>query len=85
MKDISSFLARYKRLTPPNMAIRDSVVSLLESRLSYEISREQVKVRGRIVYINCPSIVKSEILFNKKELIEELLKNISPHVIDDIR
>lgn len=85
MKLLSSLLERYKRITPPDVVIRDSVVVLLEKRLSFAISRSDVEVRGRVVYIKCPALIKNELLLNKKELMDELLLSISPHVVDDIR
>lgn len=85
MKLLSSFLERYKRITPPDIVIRDSVVVLFSNKLSYVITREDVEVRGRKVFVKCPSLIKNEIMLNKKELISELLSMISPHVIDDIR
>lgn len=85
MKLLSSLLERYKRMTPPDVLIRDSVVTLFEKRFSYAISRSEVRVQSRVVFVDCPSLLKNEISLNKKELLSELLKMISPHEIDDIR
>lgn len=85
MKNLSAFFGRYKRLTPPDMVIRDSVVVLLEEHLSYTISRGDVEVRGRVVFVNCPALVKNEIFLRKEEFILKLSESISPHQIDDIR
>lgn len=72
-------------MTPPDMIIRDSVVTLFDKHLSYSISREQVKVQSRIVYVDCPSLVKSELSLYKKELLSELSLLVAPHLVRDIR
>jgi hypothetical protein len=85
MKSLSLFLERYTKMTPPDMVIRDSVVTLFSNHFSYSISREQVTVRSQIVYVDCPSLIKSEIALNKRELLRELSLLVSPHRIRDIR
>lgn len=85
MKSLSEFFSRYARMSPPDMVIRDSVVLLFDKHLSYPISREQVKVRSRVVYVDCPSLVKSELSLHKRELLSELSSLVSPHQVSDIR
>lgn len=85
MRILSSFFERYKRLTPPDIVIRDSVVILFDKHFSYTITRTDVEVKGTVVFIKCPALVKSEIMLNKKELLSELLSMISPHRVEDIR
>jgi hypothetical protein len=85
MKALSQFFERYTRMAPPDMIIRDSVVNLFREQFSYSISKDQVKVRSQIVYVDCPSLIKSEIALNKKELLSKLSFLVSPHQIRDIR
>ena len=85
MKSLSHFFGRYVRMAPPDMIIRDSVVLLFDKHLSYSISREQVKVRSKIVYVDCPSLIKSELSLHKGELLNELSSLVIPHQVSDIR
>lgn len=72
-------------MSPPDMVIRDSVVRLFDKHLSYSISREQVKVHSRVVYVDCPSLIKSELSLHKRELLDELSLLVTPHQVSDIR
>jgi hypothetical protein len=85
MKALTHFFDRYARITPPDMVIRDSVVLLFDKYLSFSITREQVKVRSGVVYVDCPALVKSELSLNKQKLLDELLESVSPHKVRDIR
>jgi len=85
MKALSQFFDKYKNIAPPDVVIRDSVVLLFDEYFSFPITREQVKVRSGVVYIDCPSLVKSEVFLNKKKILDELLRRVSPHRVRDIR
>jgi hypothetical protein len=85
MKSLSEFFTRYTRMSPPDMIIRDSVVLLFDKHLSYSISREQVKVRSKVVYVDCPSLIKTELSLHKRELLDELSLLVTPHKVSDIR
>lgn len=86
MQNIGDLLKRYKRFSPPDREIREALSALLSEYFEGEsITRENIRVQGRVVHVSCSPILKSEIVFNKEKLLEELKRRIDPYVIDDIR
>lgn len=85
MKLLAQYFERYKRMTPPDVVIRDSVVRLIGEKIPYTLTREQITVRSGVVHIDCPALVKSEVSLRKTELLEELRTLSSPHTVRDIR
>lgn len=82
MKNISSFLERFKKITIPDESIRLLVVKILNK----EVNLEDVSVKNGIIYIKTPDAsLKSDIFLKKQQIIDEINKYLGKITIKDIR
>jgi len=85
MKSFTSFFEKYKNISPPDAALKSSVVFLFNKHFSYSLTKKQIKVRSRVIYVDCPSVIKSELALKKKEILSELSSLVAPRSVSDIR
>lgn len=84
MKQAGSFLDRFKKLTPPNDAIRKAVAEAIRNGAGVPIQREHVKIHRGTAFITCSSVARNAIRVARGRIFEELEK-ILPKARQQVR
>jgi len=84
MQTIGSFLGRYEHFVPPPIAAARAVCGAIQQVIGARIHETQVRVQNGNAYITAHGIIKSEIILNKKAILEAAQSAIGG-TIRDIR
>ena len=84
MQTIGSFLDRYKNFLPPPIAAARAVCGAIQQTIGVRLQEAQVRVQNGNAYLTAPGIIKSEIILNKKAILEAAQSAIGG-TIRDIR
>lgn len=76
MEKINFFLERFRNIEVPNKALIESIQKSFLKNIGSEIDKENIKITNGGVFIKASPIQKSEFLLKKKEIIEDLEKDI---------
>ena len=85
MNLISTFLERFKKLSPPESALKTAFINAVRSVLSVEFRPDQIQVRRDVVSFEGNPLLKTELMLKKKELLaraNEELKMFSRRITD---
>lgn len=83
MQNISAYLEKFKKLTPPDDSLRTKIVQIISDLFEEEIKKEDVRLRNGIVFMSIKnSKLKSEIFLKKRKILEEIKKNFGEKVRD---
>ena len=87
VKNISSFLDKFKKLEPPKRSILDAFVRVLDRTLGIFIKESEVTVERGVIYLSTHPSIKSEVMLNKARLLRALNEELSSgkKVVSDIR
>jgi hypothetical protein len=72
MKKISDIFKRYKSIAPPDNLIKDVIIEVIEYTLSFTLTRKDISINKNTAYINTRSVIKREISFKKKEILQKI-------------
>lgn len=88
LKGIHSLLDRFKLIEPPEGVRKKAVMSAIEEVLDIRMTPEQIKIQGNTAYITGNSLLRSEIMLHKGDILR-LLRNsfgeLSRNPVTDIR
>jgi hypothetical protein len=84
MKQAGSFLDRFKKLTPPNDAVRRAVAEAIKTVVGAPVTREHVKVVRGVAFVTCSSVARNAIRVARGKIFEELGK-ILPKARQQVR
>ena len=70
MQTIGSFLDRYKNFVTPPVAAARAVCGAIQQATGVRLQESQVRVQNGNAYLTAPGIIKSEIILNKKAILE---------------
>jgi|GEM_PF-895862 len=85
MNIISTFLERFKKLSPPQSIIKTAFINAVRSQFKIEVLPEQVRIQRDTIFFQGNPLFKTEMTLKKKELlakINEELKLFSRRVSD---
>ena len=82
MNGISGFLKKYLDFTPPEKATARAVAKALEEILHIPFSEKAVSVRNQEAFVSIEGVVKSEIIFRKKEILSRVNELIGGSLLD---
>lgn len=85
MNGIGDFLRKYLDFTPPEKIIAKAAIQALKEALDVDIKEEQITIRNGIVSISVDTIVKSELVFQKKKILARIGELLRREVVVDIR
>lgn len=86
MKQVASFLKSFVEITPPHRAIKEAMIAVIERELGITLSKENITIRDGVVYIQAPSVLKSEIQLTKKKLLARVSQDLSKQLcVKDVR
>lgn len=87
MKHISDLFSKYKKtLTPPQASIIKEFVVVCEAVSGYKIKPEQCSytTTTRTIHLNIPSLLKSEVLLQKTNILKKLKTNLGKNSPNNI-
>ena len=87
MKNISSFLNKFTNLTPPKRFVKEVFINTAASITGITLKKEEIEIRGSILFITTNSITKNELFLKKDILLQKLNEKLEGYkkVIKDIR
>jgi hypothetical protein len=88
MKHISDLFQRYKNtLKPPQSSVIKEFIVVCEKITQHPLTPEQCEylLNTRTIYLRVPSVLKSEILQQKPQLLTALKQQLQQHAPQDIR
>ena len=86
MEKIDNLLSRFKKLTPPNISVRNIVCSLIKSDFNFKIDIEKILFNQKtgLITLQINNTEKTAIFLKKEELIKKANNNLKKEVIKDI-
>jgi len=87
MKNISSFLSKFTRITPPERFVKEVFVKVVSDTTGITLSKNEINVKGSVLFISPDPTVKSELFLKKDLLLEKLNQELTQYKkeIKDIR
>jgi len=80
MKQINHLLHRFKKIKIPNESVRKEFKNFIFKKYGIEISFENIKYQNQIIYYQAPSVLKQEIGYSKKEIINHLNTKLNERI-----
>lgn len=85
MNGIGDFLRKYLDFTPPEKIIARAVMQSIKESLDVDIKENQITIQNGVVSISVDTIIKSELLFKKKKILERIAELLKKETVVDIR
>lgn len=85
MNGIGDFLRKYLDFTPPEKIIAKAVISALKEVLNIEVLEEQITIKNGVVSVSIDTIVKSELVFQRKKILTKVAELLGKETVVDIR
>ena len=82
--DINSFLKKYRKLKPPERAIREVVKNYFKN-LNLPVKIQNTKIKNRVLYLNLNAAAKHHLYTNKEKAKKFIKMNLPGLIIEEIR
>ena len=82
MKTINTLLERFKKIQVPNDTLRREFKQIIFNKYSVEIPFSKIKVQNNIIYFSAPSVLKQEVILDKKIILSLLNKKLNTNIKD---
>ena len=73
MENISSFLARFKKILSSHKASEYVFLEIIKDELGIELQKEDVKVRSGILCVTASPTIKNTLFLNKRKILQRLI------------
>ncbi len=77
MKTINLFLEKFKKLKVPDESVRKEFVKIVNNKYSLNIEFKDVKIQNNTIFFKAASVLKQEIYFDKREILDTLNKKFN--------
>lgn len=84
MNGIGDFLRKYLDFTPPEKIIAKAAISAIKEILDVDVSEEQITIKNGVVSIAVDTIVKSELVFQKKKILSRIKELLGKETVVNI-
>jgi len=84
MKLVGEFLARFKRLEPPNDTVKTALARAIKDVLGVSYTKNQISVSNGVAYIRASSVAKNAIRVHRSDIMEHLYERL-PKARDSVR
>jgi hypothetical protein len=74
MKTINLLLQRFKNISPPDDSVRKKFKEIVFKKYGFELNIKKIKVQNNIIYFAAPSVLKQEVILDKRNIINQLNK-----------
>lgn len=72
MKNVSSYLIKFKNIKPPKRAILNKFNEIVYEVCGIKLKNYEVGIQHHIIFVTTNPIVKSEIILNKGRILREM-------------
>ena len=73
--NIQGYLKKFEQFLPFETQVKNSVIKAILQETGITLQRPQIAVSGRLVFIQAPSVIKSEILLKNAKILEVIKVN----------
>ena len=84
IESISSFFNKYRKMVPPDDAVRRAVVRVVESEADVLLFKKHIRVVRGTVFIKAASAAKHEIFLHKPGILGRLNRELGGKKVKDI-
>lgn len=85
MKHLSSYLDKFRSITPPDDFLKSHILQLIKNKLGVDIDKKNIEISKGVVYIKTGPSIKNEIFIKKSLLLDEIKEISQKKIIKDIR
>ena len=85
MKEIESFLEKFKKLLRYDREIKKTITEIIKNSVNIYIKESEIKIQNKVLYIKANPYIKNEIFIKKDLILERLKKSLKNKIIKDIR
>lgn len=82
MFNISQFLEKFKNITPPDKFVKEIFISVVKDTSGIALEAGDLDVRNGVIFISTNPIVKNEIFLKKREILQNLSKELKQYKKD---
>jgi len=79
MLNISKYLEKFKKITPPERFIRELFIRVVFETTNITLKDTDIKVQGNIVYTTPHPVVKNELFLQKNIILEKLNQELQQY------
>lgn len=83
MKNISSFLDKFKHLLQNDSDLKKAISLVINQKIKIEIEEKNIEIKNNLIYLKEDAYVKNEIFYKKEEILTEI-KNLTGKNIKNI-
>ena len=86
MVPVRILLERFKRLTRPNILVREKTSVIIQEEVSVKIDDKKIFLRNGVIYVDTHDpIVKSEIFLKKRKILGRIQEELGERGVFDIK
>ena len=85
MEGIHGFLQRYLHLTPPDGAVRKSLVEAFKDILNITTDERKIKIVGPVAYIEIDTTTKSMFFIHQEKLLRRVEERLGKKALTALR
>jgi hypothetical protein len=73
--NIKDYLKKFENFLPPETRMRRAIATAIKDATGIEIDSKNISVRGKTIFVNAPSIIKSELMMKQGKIIAKIKEN----------
>ena len=79
MLNISKYLEKFKKITPPERFVREVFIRIVQETTNITLKDTDVQIQGNTIYITPHPLIKNEIFLQKSVLLEKLNQELQQY------
>ena len=76
MQTIDLLLKRYAHIQAPDATLKKACIRVVHEMFGITLTKEDIRVHNGVLRINGPSVLKSELRFNEKEILQKIFAEV---------
>jgi hypothetical protein len=85
MIELKDLLGKFRNLLLHDDYKKDAIINVLSLVVGVKLTKEDIKIKDNIIYLNLKPIFKSEIFLKKEKILQELENTLGAKIPRDIR
>lgn len=82
MKKANLFLEKFKKIVPPDDALRKSVATVVSKVLGRVITKAQVRIFRGSAFVDVTSVQKNKLRMSRREILDEIAESVGERLSD---
>jgi hypothetical protein len=84
INNLDGFLKKFHAIIPRDALVKETLIQVVQEMFTVTLTKNQIKVQGKNIFLSLSPLVKQEILFKKEEVLQYLAGRIGSHIVKDI-